>query len=228
MKKLGIMLFVAVLTLGFCTAALADTDISATGTGQVSLTPDTASVYLGVSATNADAGQALIQVNEALSQVRQALSQAGVDPSDVSTSSIDMYTQIDYSSDEERISGYVVSHRLTVVVRDTNQLGAVIDSAVSAGANQISGISLSASNSEEAYNQALAIAVQNAQAHAQSIAQAAGMSITQLKELNESDTYGYNYGGVENYAVADGSSSTLVDIGTLTVSATVSAVFEAQ
>lgn len=83
-----------------------------------------------MSATNADAGQALIQVNEALSQVRQALSQAGVDPSDVSTSSIDMYTQIDYSSDEERISGYVVSHRLTVVVRDTNQLGAVIDSAV--------------------------------------------------------------------------------------------------
>ena len=122
MKKLGIMLFAAVLTLGFCTAALADTDISATGTGQVSLTPDTASVYLGVSATNADAGQALTQVNETLSQVRQALVQAGVDPSDVSTSSIDMYTQIDYSSDEERISGYVVSHRLTVVVRDTNQL----------------------------------------------------------------------------------------------------------
>lgn len=57
--------------------------------------------------------------------------------------------------------------------------------------------------------------MQNAQAHAQSIAQAAGMSITQLKELNESDTYGYNYGGVENYAVADESGSTLVDIGTL-------------
>lgn len=142
MKKLGIMLFAAVLTLGFCTAALADTDISATGTGQVSLTPDTASVYLGVSATNADAGQALTQVNETLSQVRQALVQAGVDPSDVSTSSIDMYTQIDYSDDEEKISGYVVSHRLTVVVRDTSQLGAVIDSAVASGANWINGISL--------------------------------------------------------------------------------------
>ena len=228
MKKLGIALFVAVLTLGFCATALAQTDIAATGTGQVVLTPDTASVYLGVSATDADAGQALAQVNETLSQVRQAIADAGVDPADISTSSIDMYTQIDYSDDEEKISGYVVSHRLTVVVRDTSQLGAVIDSAVASGANQINGISLSASNSEEAYNQALAIAVQNAQAHAQSIAQAAGMSITQLKELNESDSYGYNYGGVAAFAEDAGSGNTLVDIGTLTVSATVSAVFEAE
>ncbi len=228
MKKLGIALFVAVLTLGFCATALAQTDIAATGTGQVVLTPDTASVYLGVSATDADAGQALAQVNETLSQVRQAIADAGVDPADISTSSIDMYTQIDYSDDEEKISGYVVSHRLTVVVRDTSQLGAVIDSAVASGANQINGISLSASNSEEAYNQALAIAVQNAQAHAQSIAQAAGMSITQLKELNESDSYGYNYSGVAAFAEDAGSGNTLVDIGTLTVSATVSAVFEAE
>lgn len=228
MKKLGILLFVAVLTLSFCASALAETDISTTGTGQVLLMPDTASVYLGVSATDADAGQALVQVNEILSQVRQAIAQAGVDASDISTSTIDMYTQIDYSSDEERVTGYVVSHRLTVVVRDISQLGAVIDSAVSAGANQINGISLSASNSEDAYSQALAMAVQNAQAHAQAIAQAAGMSITQLKELNEADTYGYDYGNVETYAVADTAGNTLVDVGSLTVSASVTAVFEAQ
>lgn len=229
MKKLGVIGLVLAFLLSFSVAALAETKITATGSGQVTLTPDMATVNLGVTATDVDVNRAMAAVNQRLDQVRQALSQGGVQAGDISMSEIYMYSNYDYSQQEERLVGYTVAHQIVVKVRDTAQLGALIDSAVAAGANQLNGVSLSASGSEEAYAQALALAVGNARAHAQAIAQAEGLTLTELEELTETDG-GYNYRNSEAVAfdAAAGDSGTQVDIGSMTVSASVTAVFQAE
>ena len=227
MKKLGMLLLIVVLGVSFCAVALADGEIAATGNGQVVLVPDMATINMGVTATNADVGRALTEVNENLNKVREALTQGGVAAGDIAVSDISMYTQYDYSQSADTIVGYTVTHLLTVTVRDTSKLGALIDSAISAGANQLNGVSLLASSNEDAYLQALALAVENARGHAQAIAQAAGLTLGEVKELKEAAN-GYGYRNTESVAFDAGAGSTQVDLGSMTVSAAVDMVFEAN
>lgn len=227
MKKLGMMLLIMVLGVSFCASALADTEISATGNGQVVLVPDMATINMGVTATNADVGRALIEVNERLDKVREALSQGGVAAGDIAVSDISMYTQYDYTQSADTIIGYTVTHLLTVTVRDTAKLGGLIDSAISAGANQLNGVSLLASNNEDAYLKALALAVENARDHALAIAKAGGLTLGEIKDLKEAAD-GYGYRNIEAVAFDSGAGSTQVDLGSMTVSAAVNVVFEAN
>jgi uncharacterized protein YggE len=62
-------------------------------------------------------------------------------------------------------------------VADVEDAPAVIDAAVAAGANQISGPGLTSSNEEALYRQALARAVDEARARAEVLARAAGRSL---------------------------------------------------
>ena len=64
-----------------------------------------------------------------------------------------------------------------MTLRDLGSAGVVVDAAVAAGANQVSGPSLSRSDQDVLYRQALKLAMADAKAKAEAIASGGGISL---------------------------------------------------
>ncbi len=226
MKKVLAMALVFTMALGMTAMASAAT-ITASGRGEVLIMPDRATVSLGVRASDGDVTVAQSAVNACIEKVRAALYALGVEPKDLSVGYLAVYPVYDYSSDEQKVRGYEVSHDLSVKVYALDKLGALIDAALTAGANQLGGVSFELIDDSEAFADALKLATDNAARHAQTMAEAAGLQITGLTDLKQEENY-YAYGG--GFAMSKGAdeAATSVDIGELIVSASVSAVYTAQ
>ncbi|MEG2711286.1 MAG: SIMPL domain-containing protein, partial [Clostridia bacterium] len=80
---------------------------------------------------------------------------------------------------------------------------------------------------QAAYEQALALAVENAQARAATMAKAAGLALGELTELTE-DGSGSGYVVSRMMDTAEtGAANTQIDVGNLSVNASVTMVYEA-
>ena len=114
---------------------------------------------------------------------------------------------------------------VTAKVRDLAQVGAVIDAAVAAGANSVSGPSLSRDDQDHLYRDAMEDAVAKARLKATTLARAAGRSLGEIRSLSE-ETVGSGpiaYDGAAFAKAAPG--STPIEAGTSEVTASVRVVF---
>lgn len=84
-----------------------------------------------------------------------------------------------------KISGYEVKNTVTVSINDLNQVGAVIDAAIKAGANSVDGISFVLGEASPAQGEALALATKQAMTKAESIAQSLNGKVVRVVESNE-------------------------------------------
>ena len=81
------------------------------------------------------------------------------------------------------VIGYVVSNTVNVELSRIDQTGAVIDTAIIAGANRINSLSFGLANADSSRRAALALAVGRAKGDAEVAARAAGGSLGVLIEL---------------------------------------------
>jgi uncharacterized protein YggE len=77
---------------------------------------------------------------------------------------------------------------LRVTVRDTDQLGELIDAAVNVGANRISGVTFYVDDETAAASDARIEAVEDARTKAEELAAAAGMTLGPLVVMSEGTT----------------------------------------
>jgi len=82
------------------------------------------------------------------------------------------------------IVAYVAINNVRATVEDVDQVGRLIDLAIQAGANRVSSISFTASETEDARAQALADAVASARAQGEAIARALGHSLGAALEVH--------------------------------------------
>ena len=233
MKLIAVL---AVLMLLGCSAALAETKIAVTGTGETRIAADTAVISLGVSARDKDVLKAQQKVNETIAAIRKALIEKGIPEENINTDFINIYAIYDYREETEMLTAYNASSTLAIKVEDIEKAGMVIDEAFAAGANTLNGISFSAENTEEAQAESLKKAVENAKAKAEVLAEAAGMKITGMEIISEGGVFSYgndvsNFSakamGMRQSAAMD-SGSTVVQAAKLVVNATVSVTFTAE
>lgn len=159
--------------------------ISASGSGQVFLTPDIAYISIGVESRSEIVGTALSRNNAQAKAVAGALEKLGVDPKDIQTSAFNVYPQIQYGPmGEPGKTEYVVNNTVFVTVRDLQKMGELLDAAVRAGANSIHGVSFDIQDKAEAISQARRLAIENARANAQEIAALAGVELVDLITVN--------------------------------------------
>jgi uncharacterized protein YggE len=129
------------------------------------------------------------------------------------------------------ITGYQASNSVTVTMSDLAKVGAVIDAASLAGANNINGVSFTLRKDRPAKDQALADATREAIGKAQTIAQALGGRVARVLEVQE--------GGVtprpiyeadmRNQAVmARSTAPTPIEVGTLDISSQVQLIAEIE
>jgi uncharacterized protein YggE len=158
--------------------------LTVTGSGSVNATPDRAHFTFGTVAQARTAAAALAASSQTVDRVVDALRRAGVARADIQTSEVSLFPRMSESGQE--IVGYTATNSVSAVVRRIAQLGAVIDAAVGAGANQIYGPSLLASDQDAGYRNALKAAVAEARTKAETLAAAAGKSLGQITAIVES------------------------------------------
>lgn len=180
--------------------------ITVSGTGTVRLDPDTARIDLGVMANNESLEVAQTEVTDGLAAVTQVLTDAGVSPEDLTTTSYNVYPVPQYDRDGNYVGveRYEVSSGLSVVVRDIDSVGTILDAAVDGGANQVWGISFYVDDPSSAATQARSLAVEDARAKADELATASGMVVTNVVTISEMSSpdpkaqmFDYGMGGAD-------------------------------
>lgn len=155
------------------------------GSGSVSTTPDKATVSLGANTEADNAEDALKENAVRIDAVLKALKDAGVEDKDIQTQNmrVDKHYE-DRGTPRETIT-YKATQELSVVIHDVTKVGAIIDSAVQAGANDVGGIEFGLSDTATAKNAALKAAVANAKAKAGALASAAGATVGPVVRIDE-------------------------------------------
>ena len=159
--------------------------IVVTGAGTVTASPDQATVVLGAETIRQTAQDAQAANSAVMAQVVRQLTALGIPADQLRTTGVTLTPQRQPGSENGAITGYAAANQIAVTVNDLRLTGRVIDTGVGAGANQVAGLSfgLRAPGADSA--RALRLAVQNAQATAATLAQAAGVGPIHLMRLEE-------------------------------------------
>jgi uncharacterized protein YggE len=210
-------------------AAHAGTDASSaaqhpivvTGDGSVSTVPDRAQVSFGVS-SDAKTASAVLRANAIeMAKVIAAIKAQGVAPADIRTEAVSLSPR--YSANGDVLVGYTASNSVSATLRTIEKVGAVIDAAVDAGANQVSGPDLVRSDANALYRQALRAAISNARTKALTIARASGLVLRRIVGVTE----GSSGPPTPVTAKTDTAAPTPIEPGTQLVQATVTVTFSA-
>lgn len=168
--------------------------LSVSAEGKAERVPDLAVFNAGVTTQGKTAGEALAANSAAMTRVIAALKRAGIADRDIQTSNLavnPVYAEprrLPDGSVEHRtpeIVGYQVNNSVSVRQRKLEDYGKVIDTLVTAGANQVNGPSFMLDQPDAAMDEARTEAVKKARARAELYAQAAGLKVVRIVSISE-------------------------------------------
>lgn len=202
--------------------------LTVSGTGKVTVVPDVARVYLGVSLTKPTVKEARAEAAAAMTAILAAVKALGIAEADIQTTGLNLspqYAQTNSQGSSPRIVGYAISEQIQVTVRDLDKAGDVIDAATAKGATDVNGISFEIADPAKAQDDARAAAVVAARASAGAMASAAHVTLGAVVSITDAGGSSPIYYGMAAPApLAD--VKTPVQPGTQDVSAMVTVVFE--
>jgi uncharacterized protein YggE len=202
--------------------------LSVTGTGQASLVPDIAYIYLGVHTELPTAADAMSENNAQTQKMIDALIKFGIDKKDIRTTNFSIWPQDKYDPQTGLPTGqktYTVDNTVYVTVRDLKKLGDLLDTVVAAGANTVNSIQFDVADKEAAIKSARADAVKDAGVQAQELATTAGVNLGEVQSISFYDNQptplseGKGGGGVAQAA------SVPIQPGQLTITVTVNMTY---
>jgi uncharacterized protein YggE len=163
--------------------------LTVSGSGQARVTPDEATVRLGVTAQAPTARAAQEQVNRVANAILAAVRTLGVEAKDIQTSDLSLnpvYSQgRGQELQEPRITGYQASNVVSIRLEDLTKVGPVIDVGLSSGANRLEGVFFGLRNDQAARAEALTDAVREARSKAEALARALRVRLLEIIEVAE-------------------------------------------
>lgn len=194
--SIGIVIIAAGL---YASAAGADTrleapeqrELSVSGSASEFVVPDTASINIGVLTQASTAGEASQKNNDAMTSVINALKSQGLGDREIRTSflSIQPLYKSPAEGEAPNITGYSASNNVQVTTKMLGNLSDIVDKAVAAGANQVSGISFTVSEEKQRQinDELLVKAVNDSSAKAGLLAQSLKVRITGVRTASISE-----------------------------------------
>jgi uncharacterized protein YggE len=209
-------------------------EITASGRGEVAITPDRATVLVSVESRAPSAAAAAAANSQKMTAVLQALRNAGLTQGDITTS---MYT-VGQDPRSLRVPPgtgmpnfpieFLARNTVRANVRRVDDVGKAIDAALGAGATSIASVQFSSSSTEEARGNALAMAVAQAQRDANILARASGGTLGRLLSMTSNSApamagglAGDVYFSVEREMAASAAFPTMINPRDLTVAVSV-------
>lgn len=187
MKTLPALAFGLVL-LGFTapSAQAADRLVTVTGEATVAVAPDTAVIRVGVTSVGKTAREASDTNAKQMTAVLSAIKDTGIGARDIQTSRLSLQPQYDPNrSGTARLLGFQATNQITVNIRDIDKLAGIIDQAIAAGANEMSGLEFVVSEQSKLLDQARDDAIADARRKAERYAKAAGVKLGAVTSISE-------------------------------------------
>ena len=203
--------------------------VTVSGNARINAEPDMASVRLGVEERRPELDGARSAVNGVVSSFLKLTEDMGIPDERVSTAAA--FINPDYEwhpqTRERKLLGYVVSRQLVVDLRDLDKLGPLIEAALEVGVNQVNPPEFSTSRRDEIEKQALAEAALDARDRAAVLAEALGMTLGPVRDIQSHGRPQPVFRGAARMevAAADGGAQTYQP-GEIVVSASVTAAFD--
>jgi uncharacterized protein len=235
MKTLRYLSTILLMSAAMATTALAQAPDNAAsrerntlvvrGDGEVMAKPDVAYATVGV-ITEGKRAQDAAQANTALTQrIIDALRKQGIAEKDTQTSNYSVQPRYENRPNREPvIVGYQVSNQVRATVRDLVKVGAVIDAALEAGANNVYGVTFGLQERERYTSDALTAAVQEARRKAETLARAAGVRLLGVVQIQEGGSVRVPMLQDRMEFAARGAATPIVP-GELTVNASVTVIY---
>lgn len=164
-------------------------ELSVVGEGKIDIVPDTATIDVGVSVTNAQsAPDAQKQIDGVNNKIIEAVKSLGVKKEDITTSNYSIYPNsfYDQESRKETVSGYNGNVTVSIKTKNISLTSQIVDQTTLAGANQIQGIRFSVEHPETYREKARDAAIANAKSQAQKLASSLGIKLGRVTNIVES------------------------------------------
>jgi uncharacterized protein len=193
--SLGSVVGIALLTLTACTPNVnvtntpsGTTGIQVVGQGEVTGTPDTLTIDLGISVLRPGVSEAADEAASLATDLINAIEAQGVDTKDVQTRNYSIYPEYTYSNSTQTLAGYRVTNTVTAKIHDIEAAGRIIDAATAAGGDavQVSSVSFSLEDDEALLSDARTRAWNDAYTKAEQLASLSGVSLGSAQSIVES------------------------------------------
>lgn len=161
--------------------------ITVVGEGKVKIKPDIARANIGVEVMKNSVKEASDANKAALDAVLAALKAQGVAEKDIQTAGYSIVAERFGPEGPlpENQTNYRVSNNVSVVIRDLDKVGAILDAAIEAGANNIYGIEFGLDNTDTVKTEARKAAVADAKAKAEELAGLTGVQVGSVVSVSE-------------------------------------------
>jgi uncharacterized protein len=170
--------------LALSTAQAAEKLVTVSGEATVAVPPDTAVIRIGVSSLEKTAREAGEANAKQMTAVLAAIKASGIAERDIQTSRVSLQPQYDPNKGgTARLTGFQANNQITIRIRDIDNLPTVLDRAIVAGANEMSGVEFVVSEQSKLLDQARDEAIADARRKAELYAK-----LGQVVSINEEGT----------------------------------------
>lgn len=162
--------------------------ITVVGEGSAKIEPDIAVTTIGVQVADAEVQMASSNAQATMEAVLAALTAQGVADEDIQTTGFTIFAEFapaDPTSEQPQAPLYRVSNNVNVTIRALDQVAAVLDAAIAAGANNIFGVTFSVDDPSQAESDARAQAIEKAAAKAQELAELTNLQLGSILSVSE-------------------------------------------
>ncbi len=172
------------------------TRLSLTGVGYESQATEFLQIRASTGSFSTTPSRAMADNAQTMDRIRRKLEQLGIDQRDFRTSNFQFQKGRDPDDDpnngREARKGYNVQHSLSIVVRDPDKAGQMMDTLIEVGADNLAvqhGYGESSDISPEKLKRARANAIKDAQAKANDYAKALGMRVRRIVQIQDGSGY---------------------------------------
>jgi uncharacterized protein len=181
----GMLLLAGIITVAILRDRIVNQpqwQVSFTGQGKVTFTPDIAKVNMGVQVDKkAKAEDALKELDEKMKKIYQAVEKLGIAKEDVEMQNYTLLPQYDVVNNQNKLTGYSANQVVIVKVKDIannpDMTSKVVSAASQAGVNQINGIGFEPSDLNALKDQARLKAINDAKEKARELSVALGVKL---------------------------------------------------
>jgi len=182
----------------------ANKTIAISGEGKVIAKPDIAELNFGVITQNVDSAKAQTDNDAKMKVLVDFLKEQGIEAKDITTTTYNLEPQYnynyckvsasDYRSCPPKITGYQLTQRVVVKIRDFSKINTIVGSLGSKGANDISQITFSVDGLSGYQLQAQVAAIEEVMKKKATLEKATGIRIGQVLSISDGSSVPmYNY-----------------------------------
>lgn len=155
------------------------------GEGKITAVPDQAEIVFGVQEESAQLKDASENAREKMKKIFQVIKSFGIAEKDFQTVNFNIQPKMKYDKGESVKTGYIVTNRIRVRIKDLDQVGKVLEAVTNQDVSQVEGPNFGFSDPSRLEMAALKAAVENARRKAEALAVTAEAQLGKVFTINQ-------------------------------------------